>query len=118
MVNVVAGGAQRGEHRGVGNGGAMVAEQTAADKTYYGIGMAAEKIVEAIVRNSHTVAPISVSLDGKYGLEGLCLSIPTIVGRGGAEQVLEIDFSEEEMKKLRKSAEELGAVLDQVNIEK
>ena len=71
-----------------------------------------------IVRNSHTVAPISVSLDGKYGLEGLCLSIPTIVGRGGAEQVLEIDFSEEEMKKLRKSAEELGAVLDQVNIEK
>ena len=56
--------------------------------------------------------------DGKYGLEGLCLSIPTIVGRGGAEQVLEIDFSEEEMKKLRKSAEELGAVLDQVNIEK
>ena len=53
-----------------------------------------------------------------YGLEGLCLSIPTIVGRGGAEQVLEIDFSEEEMKKLRKSAEELGAVLDQVNIEK
>ena len=85
--------------------------------TYYGIGMAAEKIVEAIVRNSHTVAPISVSLDGKYGLEGLCLSIPTIVGRGG-EQVLEIDFSEEEMKKLRKSAEELGAVLDQVNIEK
>jgi len=32
--------------------------------------------------------------------------------------VLEIDFSEEEMKKLRKSAEELGAVLDQVNIEK
>ena len=35
-----------------------------------------------------------------------------------AEQVLESDFSEEEMKKLRKSAEELGAVLDQVNIEK
>ena len=31
MVNVVAGGAQRGEHRGVGNGGAMIAEQTAAD---------------------------------------------------------------------------------------
>ena len=32
--------------------------------------------------------------------------------------MLEIDFSEEEMKKLRKSAEELGAVLDQAGIEK
>ena len=103
-------------YKGVRDSAYEIIERKGA--TYYGIGMAAEKIVEAIVRNSHTVAPISVSLDGKYGLEGLCLSIPTIVGRGGAEQVLEIDFSEEEMKKLRKSAEELGAVLDQVNIEK
>ena len=103
-------------YKGVRDSAYEIIERKGA--TYYGIGMAAEKIVEAIVRNSHTVAPISVSLDGKYGVEGLCLSIPTIVGRGGAEQVLEIDFSEEEMKKLRKSAEELGAVLDQVNIEK
>ena len=85
-------------YKGVRDSAYEIIERKGA--TYYGIGMAAEKIVEAIVRNSHTVAPISVSLDGKYGLEGLCLSIPTIVGRGGAEQVLEIDFSEEEMKKL------------------
>ena len=81
-------------YKGVRDSAYEIIERKGA--TYYGIGMAAEKIVEAIVRNSHT----------------------TIVGRGGAEQVPEIDFSEEEMKKLRKSAEELGAVLDQVNIEK
>ena len=56
--------------------------------TYYGIGMAAAKIAESIVRDSHTVAPISVSLNGEYGLEGLCLSIPTIIGSKGAEQIL------------------------------
>lgn len=84
--------------------------------TYYGIGMAAARIAEAIVRDSHTVMPVSVSLNGEYGLEGLCLSIPTIVGNNGAEQILEINLSEEEKEKLRKSAEELKGVLSQIQL--
>ncbi len=82
--------------------------------TYYGIGMAAARIAEAIVRDSHTVAPVSVSLNGEYGLSGLCLSIPTIIGNKGAEQVLEINLSEEEKEKLNKSAAELKEVLAQI----
>ena len=82
--------------------------------TYYGIGMAAARIAESIVRDSHTVAPVSVSLNGEYGLSGLCLSIPTVIGRDGAEQILEINFSEEENGKLRESAEELKNVLAQL----
>lgn len=83
--------------------------------TYYGIGMAAAKIVEAIVRDSHTVVPVSVSLNGEYGLEGICLSIPSIIGQGGAEQVLEISLDEEEIQKLRKSAGELKEVLEKID---
>ena len=82
--------------------------------TYYGIGMAAARIAEAVVRDSHTVMPVSVSLNGEYGLEGLCLSIPSIVGGRGAEQILEIDFNNDEMEKLRNSAEELKKVLGQI----
>ena len=82
--------------------------------TYYGIGMAAARIAESIVRDSHTVAPVSVSLNGEYGLSGLCLSIPTVIGRDGAEQILEINFSEEENRKLRESADELKKVLAQL----
>ena len=76
--------------------------------------MAAARIAEAIVRDSHTVMPVSVSLNGEYGLSGLCLSIPAIVGKGGAEQILEISFSDEEMEKLAKSANELKSVLENV----
>ena len=82
--------------------------------TYYGIGMAAARIAESIVRDSHTVAPVSISLNGEYGLSGLCLSIPTVIGRDGAEQILEINFSEEENRKLRESADELKNVLAQL----
>ena len=82
--------------------------------TYYGIGMAAARIAESIVRDSHTVAPVSVSLNGEYGISGLCLSIPAVIGRDGAEQILEINFSEEENRKLRESADELKNVLAQL----
>ena len=82
--------------------------------TYYVIGMAASRIAEAIVRDSHTVVPVSVSLNGEYGLSGLCLSIPTIIGNKGAEQVLEINLSEEEEEKLKRSADELKEVLSQI----
>lgn len=75
--------------------------------TYYGIGMAAAKIAEALVRDSHTVAPVSVHLNGEYGLRDLCLSIPTVLGKNGAEQILEINFNEAEKEKLWHSAEEL-----------
>lgn len=68
------------------------------------------------MRDSHTVAPVSVSLNGEYGLSGLCLSIPTVIGRGGAEQILEINFDEEETEKLRMSADELREVLDKIDI--
>lgn len=82
--------------------------------TYYGIGMAAAKIAEAIVRDSHTVVPVSVSLNGEYGLGDLCLSIPAVIGSRGAEQVLEISLNAEEEERLRRSADELKEVLAQI----
>ena len=75
--------------------------------TYYGIGMAAARIAEAIVRRQ------------PYCNAGICFperrirACPAVpeytgdVGKGGAEQILEISFSDEEMEKLAKSANEL-----------
>lgn len=84
--------------------------------TYYGIGMAASKIAEAIVRDSHTVAPVSVALNGEYGLYGLSLSIPSKIGREGVEQVLEIRFDPDEERRLQESAAELTDVLKTIGI--
>ena len=96
-------------YRDVRNSAYEIIERKGA--TYYGIGMAAAKIAEAIVRDSHSVAPVSVSLDGEYGLSGISLSIPAVIGRGGAEQILEIGFSPEERARLENSAGELREVL-------
>ena len=82
--------------------------------TYYGIGIAVARIAECIIRDSHAVLPISVFLSGQYGLKGLCLSIPTVVGQKGAEQVLEIELDAKERQKLIESAEEINKTLSQI----
>ncbi len=82
--------------------------------TYYGIGIAVARIAECIIRDSHAVLPISVFLTGEYGLQDLCMSIPTVVGQNGAEQVLEIELDEKEEKKLKESAAELNKILGSI----
>ena len=84
--------------------------------TYYGIAMAVARIAECIVKNEHAMLPISVVLEGPYGLNGLCLSIPTIVGQNGVETVLEIPLSPREKKSLLSSAEQLNEVIQHLEL--
>lgn len=79
--------------------------------TYYGVAMAVGRIAEAVMKNSHSVLPISSLLEGQYGIEDVCISVPTIVSENGAEQILEIPLSEDELEKLQNSAKELHKVL-------
>ena len=69
--------------------------------------MAVAKISESITRDEHSILPVSSLLTGQYGIKGLCLSIPTIVGSKGAEKVLEIPLSGTEQRELTASAEAL-----------
>lgn len=78
--------------------------------TYYGIAMAVAKISESITRDEHSILPVSALLTGQYGISGLCLSIPTIVGSMGAEKVLEIPLSGTEQRELMGSAESLKKI--------
>ena len=80
--------------------------------TYYGIATAIARICEVIVKDQHTMLPVSVELDGTYGLSGLALSIPSIVGRHGVEKVLELTLNFEEKQKLLASAKTLKSIID------
>lgn len=79
--------------------------------TYYGVAMAVGRIAEAVVKDSHSVLPVTSLLEGQYGIDDVCVSVPTIVSQNGAEQILEIPLSDEELEKLQASAKELHNVL-------
>ena len=79
--------------------------------TYYGIAMAVARIAAAIVRDEHAVLPVSTVLGGEYGLSGLALSVPAVVGLHGVEAVLEIPLDDREREGLLASAAQLGEVI-------
>ena len=72
--------------------------------TYYAIGAGLVRIVEAILRNQRTVLTVSSVIDGYYGLSDVAFSLPTVIDRGGVEQVIRLRLSEEEEAGLLRSA--------------
>jgi L-lactate dehydrogenase len=80
------------------------------DASQYGIGIVSARIAEMVLNDERAVIPI-----GSYRKKfGVTLSLPSIVGRRGAIEVLEPAMSDEERDGLRKSADALGTALDRV----
>src|SRR5713226_6009438 len=76
----------------------------------FGIGMAAARIAEMVLRDERAVVPIG-SFNPKYGVT---LSLPSVVGREGVVQIMEPDMSEEERQGLARSADALRKALARV----
>lgn len=72
--------------------------------TYYGIAMAVKRICEAIVRNEKSILPVSSLMTGEYGLNDVVLSIPAVVDETGVQKVIPIELNDEELTKLKDSA--------------
>ncbi len=75
--------------------------------TYYGIAMSVVRICRAVVMNEKSVLPVSSMMHGEYGIEGISLSMPVIVGSDGIETRVPIVLDQEEQEKLKASAEAL-----------
>jgi len=84
--------------------------------TYYGIAGAACRIISAIVRGENTIMPVSVYLQGEYGINGVCLSVPCVVGFGGIKRIIEISLSDEEKERLLKSAKAMEALIESAGL--
>ncbi len=75
--------------------------------TYYAIGLGLLSIVEAVLRDQHTVMTVSSPLSGQYGVRDISISMPAIVGRQGVENVLNLPLSEAELTAFQHSAQTL-----------
>ncbi len=84
--------------------------------TYYGIGLAVRRIAEAIVRDEHSVLPVSSVVSGHYGISDLCLGLPCVVGRNGVQNVLDIPLSAAEQEQLYASAQKMRALLSEIGL--
>lgn len=79
--------------------------------TYHAIGLALLRIVGAVLRNERSVLTVSTLLQGEYGLDDVCLSVPCIVSRNGVERIITAQLSAVESAALRASAAVLRRTL-------
>ncbi|GAA3195484.1 L-lactate dehydrogenase [Rhodococcus baikonurensis] len=84
--------------------------------TNLAIGLSSAFIAEVVLRDEQRVLPVSTLQTGVHGLERVCLSLPTMVGRAGAGRVLEIPLSEKEASGLRSSARTLREVQESLGL--
>ena len=84
--------------------------------TYYGIALSVTRICECIVKNQHSMLPISTLLEGEYGVSNVALSVPAILGSDGVEAVLELPLSSNEILELHHSADTLEAIFNELEI--
>jgi L-lactate dehydrogenase len=85
--------------------------------TSFAIASCVSRICEAILRDAHTVLPVSTAMEGEYGVEDVYLSTPCVVGRNGVERRIELPLDAEELEGLRASAAVLRETLDRLERE-
>lgn len=80
----------------------------------YAVGVSIAQVVNAIALNTHQVLPVSTLQSGALGIQDVCFSLPTRVGRKGVEQVIEIGVSSDELNALQNSAKVLKETIQKV----
>ncbi len=73
--------------------------------TSFAIASCVNRICAAILRDEHTILPVSTMTIGQYGIAGVYLSLPCVVGRAGVEKIVELPLDEAERKGLLASAD-------------
>lgn len=79
--------------------------------TNYAIGLAGARIAEAVIRDERAVLPVSSVLNGVHGVSGVALSLPSVVGAGGVERVVDVALTSGEREQLRRSAAAVDAAV-------
>lgn len=78
--------------------------------TWYAVGLAVTRIVEAVLNDENRVLPVSSLLHGYKGIDDVCLSVPTVVNGTGVARTLDIAMSADETAGLRASADAVRSV--------
>lgn len=84
--------------------------------TNYAIGLSGARIVEAVLNDEGAILPVSSVLSDYHGVDGVALSVPSIVDAGGVSRVIDTPFSAEEERQLHHSAEAIRASLDALGL--
>ncbi len=83
---------------------------------YYAPSRAVSEMAEAILRDQKRVIPCASYCDGQYGVKGIFIGVPAVLGSNGVERILEIELDKNEKKAFDGSVAAVRALIDELNI--
>lgn len=94
------------------DGGAEIVNFLKQGSAFYAPGASIVQMVEAIVKDKKRILPAAAYLEGEYGIDGLYMGVPILLGAGGVEKVIEVDLTAEEKANLEQSAQAVRELMD------
>lgn len=96
------------------NGGGEIVALLKTGSAFFAPGVSVVEMVESIIHDKKNVLPCSVLLEGEYGVHGLFIGVPVRLGRKGAEEIVELNLSEQEKEAFNKSVEHVKSLVEKV----
>ena len=96
------------------NGGAEIVALLKTGSAFYAPAASTFEMVDAILRDRKRVLPCAAFLQGEYGVDGLFVGVPVVLGSGGMERVIQITLSADEQAAFDKSAASVRELVDKL----
>jgi malate dehydrogenase len=96
-------------------GGGEIVALLKSGSAYYAPAASAIEMADSFLKDKKRVLPCAAYLNGEYGVKGLYVGVPCVIGSGGAERVVEIDLNGSERAMLMKSVESVKSLVDACN---
>jgi malate dehydrogenase len=93
-------------------GGGEIVAHLKTGSAYYATSAAVVEMVRSIVLDKKKILPCAVELDGEYGVKGLYVGVPTILGKNGVEKVVEVELTDKNKEELNNSVEAVKVLVD------
>lgn len=94
------------------NGGAEIVGLLKTGSAYYAPASAAVEMAEAIIKDKKKILPCAAYLEGEYGINDLFIGVPVKLGANGIEEIIEIKLTETEDEDLRRSADAVRSLVE------
>lgn len=98
-------------------GGGEIVSYLKTGSAYWSPGSSIAEMVECIIRDRNRIIPCSAYLRGEYGIDGLFVGVPIVIGRNGVEKIIELSLTTEEKQALRLSADKVREVIEKIESE-
>ncbi len=96
------------------DGGAEIVKLLGTGSAYYAPAAAAIQMAEAYLKDKKRVLPCCAYLNGQYGVKGLYVGVPVVIGAGGVERIVEITLNAAEKKEFNASVKAVKGLVDVV----